>query len=339
MIRPAPGGSEAHRPTRGGTTSELVVGGTREIPAFLGPRGRAIFACLHLPAATAPGLVVVCPSFGAEWKYNYRREVLLARDLAQRGIAVVRFQYLGSGHSDDGIAPFGQMVHDALLAENWARQRAGTRKVAFFGARFGAMVAAAAGRPAASAVATWSPPTSGQQYFDEIFRVVRIGRLGHPAVPGEEPHDDRAALARGEAVDLLGYTLPAELYRSLEGSWFERELGARPREVALMDVGERRSRHLDETATRLRTAGYRISLDRLEEGRSWWLHDSDWQPDEERESVRRLVSHTSAWLLQALLRHRGPDRSQFTRKASPTHEWEPSVGPLVVGTDASPALG
>ena len=38
----------------------------------------------------------------------------------------------------------------------------------------------------------------------------------------------------------------------------------------------------------------------VQEGRSWWLHDADWRPDEERDSVRSLVDDTVTWLKSML---------------------------------------
>ncbi len=63
--------------TTGGFASRLELARGREIPAFLNDRGDAVFACLHAPQGTVSGLVVICSSIGAEWKYNYRREVIL----------------------------------------------------------------------------------------------------------------------------------------------------------------------------------------------------------------------------------------------------------------------
>jgi len=33
-----------------------------------------------------------------------------------------------------------------------------------------------------------------------------------------------------------------------------------------------------------------------EGGRSWWFHDPDWRPVEQREAVSSLVEETAAWL-------------------------------------------
>ena len=50
------------------------------------------------------GGVVACPSIYQDLFAGYRDEVLLARSLAARGIAVQRFHYRGAGHSDGDVA-------------------------------------------------------------------------------------------------------------------------------------------------------------------------------------------------------------------------------------------
>ena len=280
-----------------------VVDGTRHLPALLGERGAARFACLHLPTVprergAARAVVVLCSSIGAEWKYNYRREVLLARMLAHGGIAAVRFHYLGTGHSDDGVADFGGMVADARAAESWAHTVTGTSASLFFGAKFGALVAAAAGRPSAAPVVVWGAPATGADYFRELFRLERAGRLGSGLDASPEPADSpRLRLARGEPADVLGYTVPAELYASARNVTFEDALGSPPRTVRLIEVSTERAaqRALGRRVDRLAARGFRVSSSRIAEDRSWWLHDADWRPDEERESVRSLLVDTVRW--------------------------------------------
>jgi len=284
-----------------------VVDGTRHLPTFLGDRGAARFACLHLPDGPARAVVVFCSSIGAEWKYNYRREVLLARMLAHGGFAAVRFHYLGTGHSDDGVADFGSMVADARLAEGWAHTVAGTSVSLFFGAKFGALVAAAAGRPSAAPVVAWGAPATGADYFRELFRLERAGRLGSGLDTGSDASPEladspRLRLARGEPADVLGYTVPAELYASAQHVTFDDALGPPPRTVRLIEVSVERAaqRALRRRVDRLAARGFRVSSGRIAEDRSWWFHDSDWRPDEERESVRSLLVDTVQWCGTAL---------------------------------------
>ncbi|MBA2478088.1 MAG: hypothetical protein H0V38_05705, partial [Sporichthyaceae bacterium] len=68
---------------------------------FLGLPGQQILAFLHRPTSRAVvGGVVICGSLFEDFQINYRREVLVARRLAQRGFATVRFHYRSVGNSD-----------------------------------------------------------------------------------------------------------------------------------------------------------------------------------------------------------------------------------------------
>ncbi|MGK5627800.1 hypothetical protein [Streptomyces sp. URMC 123] len=296
-MTPSPAG---HRP---GAASELRLNGTIETPAFLGERGASIFACLHRPAGEPSGLVVICSSIGAEWKYNYRREVLLARLAAERGLAAVRFHYLGVGHSDDGEEGFDRMVADARLAERWALDASGARDSVFFGTKFGALVAAAAGRPGARPLAVWGAPRSGADYFRTLLRVGQAGRLAAGITGSDDP---RSALESGAPADIVGYTVHPALYASALELSFDGELGAEPRKLRLVEIaaGERARRALERRGEELRGRGFAVSTACLEEDGSWWLHNPRWEPEEGRPSVRSLVEETVTWLESAAGRAR-----------------------------------
>src|SRR3712207_4346225 len=77
-----------------------VEGAHRDVIEFFGSPGEQMLATTHMPLGTPLGGVVICSSLRAEFETNYRREILLGRALADRGIAVHRFQYRGTGNSD-----------------------------------------------------------------------------------------------------------------------------------------------------------------------------------------------------------------------------------------------
>ncbi|PCG84221.1 hypothetical protein CIB93_20620 [Streptomyces sp. WZ.A104] len=306
------------------TTNEAtrcVGDGTRETAAFLGTPGEAVFACLHEPSEPPTALVVVCSSIGAEWKHNYRREVLLGRALARAGVATVRFHYTGVGNSDDGTADFDRMVLDAALIERWALERCGTVPVAYFGAKFGALVAAAAAarRPGAP-LAAWGAALDGASYFRELFRVERVGRV---AAAGSrldgEALGPRESLERGLPADLLGYTVEPAFYDSALTRSLERELAAAPRVARLFEIGEPRAA-LADVAARLAAHEVRVEIGTVPAQQNWWLHDKDWTADERRDSVIGLIEETLQWLLSEVpapsTRHPSSSRPGTTRSSA-----------------------
>jgi len=280
--------------------ADLATNGCRERPAFVGPIGGAVFACLHLPDKPARGAVVLCSSIAAEWKFNYRREVLLARRLAELGVAAARLHYLGTGHSDDGEITFGAMVDDVERVRDWACGQADVEHVVYFGSRLGALVAAAAGRATGSPLACWNAPTTGAAYFREVFQILRVGRLA-----GSGTVDDMPAaqdlLRSGQPLDVLGYTLGPALYLSASTLSFADELGSPPRRVNLIEIGDaRQAQQAAGYAASLRDQGFDVAASSVDDGRSWWLDGADApRADEHREAVVTLVEETAIWLAAA----------------------------------------
>jgi alpha/beta superfamily hydrolase len=277
--------------------ADLAINGWREHPAFVGPTGAAVFACLHLPSTPARRMVLLCSSIAAEWKYNYRREVLLARRLAGMGVAAVRLHYLGTGHSDGGEVTFGGMVDDVGRVRDWACRQADVEHVVYFGSRLGALVAAAAGRATRAPLACWNAPATGAGYFREIFRLLRVGRLAGAGTVDDMPAPTDL-LRSDRPVDVLGYTLGPALYLSASALSFAEELGPPNRTVQLVEIGD--ARHAQQAAghaASLRDQGFDVATSVVEDARSWWLDGTD-QPraDEHREAVGRLVEETAAWL-------------------------------------------
>lgn len=276
---------------------DLTLDGSREHPAFVGPAGRAVFACLHLPSQPARRMVVLCSSIAAEWKYNYRREVLLARRLARLGIAAARLHYLGTGHSDDGETTFEGMVDSVGLVRDWACRQADVEDVVYLGSRLGALVAAAAGRAARSPLACWNAPATGAAYFREIFRILRVGRLAGARTVDDMPAPEDL-LRSGQPVDVLGYTLRPALYLSTFTLCFADELGPPDRTVKLVEIGDaREAQRVADHAARLRERGFDVATSAVADARSWWLDGIEPpQADEHREAVGRLVDETADWL-------------------------------------------
>jgi hypothetical protein len=94
---------------------------TTEVPTFFGPPDSPLFGVLHLPADNRiRGGVLICGSLGKEGMDSVRLLRILADDVARRGFAVLRFDYLGLGDSayaqgrDDAVANWVASVGHAL---------------------------------------------------------------------------------------------------------------------------------------------------------------------------------------------------------------------------------
>ena len=86
---------------------------TTEVPTYFGPTDSPLFGVLHLPADNQiRGGVLICGSLGKEGMDSVRLQRILADGLADRGFAVLRFDYLGVGDS-----AYAQLRDDAV--KNW----------------------------------------------------------------------------------------------------------------------------------------------------------------------------------------------------------------------------
>lgn len=274
-------------------------GSFREELAFLGPVGEKLLACTHLPPDTTKAGLVICSSLRAEFETNYRREILLGRGLAASGIAVQRFQYVGTGNSD-GVTTetnLDTMIRDANRATEHFVSRYGIERVAFMGTRLGALVAAAvAARYSGAPLVLWHPVVEPRRYFREVFRSRRFWAAKTSA--------DEAALRPGleelrreGQIDVLGYPIDVGLFGSVMSSDLTADAVAHDGPILVIQLG---AAPPDASAARfseaLRAGGTDISLHCVDEKESWWL-----EPAGERQEKRALTSSpavetTRKWL-------------------------------------------
>lgn len=116
---------------------------TSEVATYFGPSTSPLFGVLHLPKDNRiRGGVVICDSLGKEAMDCVRLLRPLAEGLAERGLAVLRFDYLGAGDS-----AFAQDRDDAV--DNWRHsieyaleylKEIGARSVTAIAFRAGALI-------------------------------------------------------------------------------------------------------------------------------------------------------------------------------------------------------
>jgi hypothetical protein len=259
-----------------------------------------VYVVLHLPRRPV-GAVVVCGSIGWESAKNYRREVLLGRRLAARGLATVRFHYRGLGESGGSFeqATLASMIEDAHQARALLGRRTGFARPGLVGIRTGALVAAAlADGLGPVPVALWDPVVSGADYLRELTQIRRIWQVTH-GVTDVDGDDGRA----GAALGVLGYRLSGALVAGLRearlGPWAEKS----PSPVLSLHVGAvpRSARAVWPVADR--------PLSRVESvpGRiDWWMKRPSFEPEEASPVTTALVGRTVEWLAEHTATEAGP---------------------------------
>jgi alpha/beta superfamily hydrolase len=272
--------------------------GIREECSFFGSRGDRCFSVLHLPLGKAAAGLVICSPYQAELLCNYRREVLQARRLAAEGIAVHRFHYRGSGHSDGETshATMATMLADAEAAAAILRERAGVEQLAFLGTRWGGLVAAEAAERSSAPIALWEPVTDTARYVEEILRF----KLTHTMKDGNGPTQDDlvSELHQRGSVDVLGHTLELTMLNSAGSHSLAGLRGGSS--VFLAQVGVTRSlrREYRELVDRWRAGGADVETLVVPDREIWWLSGDRWPVHERHEPTDRLIGATTRWLLR-----------------------------------------
>ena len=275
-------------------------GGEQETIGFIGRDRERIFAAAHLPAGRPRGVAIVCPALYSEQLTNYRTEVLLARAMASAGVACARFQYRGTGNSDDlhgdGLT-FETMVEDASLVAQWLSDLAGEPVSDFIGVRLGALVAGnMAARRRGTGLCLIEPALDGGRWLRELRRAQRAAALRRPSAPGEEarPPDGSGPF------DAFGYRIEPSLAESLSGRALSNELGDTTPPLLLVQIAvvTELRRELAEWGEGRRLLGSPVRTVTIRQSRSWWFVPDAWETEEQRPETAALTGAVVPWLAE-----------------------------------------
>lgn len=197
-----------------------------EEPVFLGSGDERVFAFMHPAAQEARGTIVMCHAFAEEKLWSHRIYVTFAREAAQAGYNVARFDMRGEGDSalDFEESSIETRITDTLRVIAAAQDRWSASDVVLLGHRLGGSIAAAtqtqAGR-SVRAVAVWDPLLDGEDYFGQLLRSNMATQM---ATQGKVTRMRDAlvkAIQEGETIVVDGYGLTGEMYRGIAGLKWE----------------------------------------------------------------------------------------------------------------------
>jgi alpha-beta hydrolase superfamily lysophospholipase len=142
-----------------------------ELPCHFGANGE-LFGIYHPTPAPATKAVLLCPPFGQEMVRSHRLYRQLAHALVAQGIAVLRFDYYGSGDSAGSSmdVDWSRCIDDTLAATDELRALSRCDRVAAFGARLGGSVALAGAARLAELV-VWDPVLDGATHVAQLDRL------------------------------------------------------------------------------------------------------------------------------------------------------------------------
>lgn len=152
-------------------------------PFFFGPEAE-LYGVLH-GAPASETAVLLCAPLGHEWLRAHFVLQQLARRLAERGAACLRFDYYGAGDSqgEPERATLSRFRADIVTAYQELRRRTGATQILGVGARLGASLLASAARELDfGRLVLWDPIQSGEAYRAELVaaqcRYERASPLG-----------------------------------------------------------------------------------------------------------------------------------------------------------------
>ena len=233
--------------------------------AFFLPVANGQRLCLYYaPTGAQPkaALLYLHP-FAEEMNKSRRMAALQAQMLAAHGYAVLQIDLHGCGDSsgDFGDATWQSWIQDALEAHAWLRHRC-RAPLWLWGLRAGCLLAvnAASRLNEPANFLFWQPVISGKQFLQQFLRLKVAGEL----MSGESKGVMAALkqqLASGQAVEVAGYTLSAELAHGLD----EAELlpPPRPGQLIWLELSTRQEATLSPASFKRleqwQAAGYRAS--------------------------------------------------------------------------------
>jgi pimeloyl-ACP methyl ester carboxylesterase len=270
-------------------------GEVREEAGWRGSPGDRVFVVRHLPPTPRAG-VVVCSPIGGEGDSNYRREVLLSRALARQGIAVQRWHWRGTGNSDGDPAKltFATMVDDAARAVDDMADLVGG-PVVVFGTRLSGYVAgevAARGR----GLCLWHPPPTGDAYFRELGRLLRMNKLAQAAGRSlDAPRSLGQELDADGVSEIGGYQVHRAYHASMAGRALAEVVPAAGTDVLVVQFGgSSLPTSVQEQVDTWAAGDCDVTVRLLDDSEAWWFAPDD-SAEDRRPVTVAAVAATVEW--------------------------------------------
>ncbi len=205
---------------------------------FDGPNGR-LFGVLHRPENACSTGIVFCSAFVEEKLWAHRVFVRFARLLAQKGVAVLRFDYMGTGDSQGESEDATVETHlaDIAAAVQELRERGHVRTVGLLGLRFGATLALLAARrppPSVDFLVLWEPILKGEEYLQKCLRSHLATQMAAYKKILKTRNQILADVAEGRAANIEGYLISPELFRQAQAIDLTGETANGPRQPVLV---------------------------------------------------------------------------------------------------------
>jgi alpha/beta superfamily hydrolase len=192
-------------------------------PLYFSSGAYRVFGWLHLPSGElpAPMGLVICKPFGFEAMSAHLSIRAFAEAAADLGIPTLRFDYGGTGDSED-LAPGADQLdawsQDVTAAVQELQRLTGVERVCLLGFRLGALLGAVAASrcPQVRALMAVAPVISGRRYLRELRTFeLAAAQAAHASTAAQMPSHD-AELAGPGHLEVSGFFLNAKTIAALQ---------------------------------------------------------------------------------------------------------------------------
>jgi alpha/beta superfamily hydrolase len=258
-----------------------------------------LFGVTHLSARPSGLGVVISSPVNNDYLKNNRREVLLSRRLAAAGVAVQRYHYAGTGHSDGDATEMtiGTMIEDARHATAHLRERSGAERTVFMGSRMGALAAAGAAAESDSPLAMWEPISEGRKYFRELFRTMMIVGMNDDG-EGQTINDIKARFEADKTLDVAGFSVGWALHEDANDRSLIDIFGNGTAPVFLAQFREKPELKAEyaKLVTAWEEQGRTVSTHHVPFEEAWHLFVFGFKAEDERQHSQDLLDATVNWV-------------------------------------------
>lgn len=244
-------------------------------PLFLESSAGRIFLILRVPEA-AQHCVLFVPPFGEEMNKSRRQVTETAQSLVAKGFAVIVFDLLGTGDSqgDFADATWEAWKTNVASAMEWA-EREGLPVDMVIATRLGCALAAESLQTAGRTVSRtifWQPVDNGRQFMTQLLRL-RVAASLMEADKNETVDGLKTRLASGETLEIAGYALSSDLWRSIEAIELATSLHLSLGKLQIVEIGRSSAGAMSPAGRRLIVAaterGVPVSGERIA-GEPFW---------------------------------------------------------------------
>lgn len=194
------------------------------LPFYFGPDHRRLFGTYHPPSTPGPSptALLLCNPFGQEAVRIHRIYRVLAERVSRMGVAVLRFDFFGTGDSagSDTEGSLDGWISDIHAASRELTARAGPARLAWLGARLGATVAARATLSAEQppeVLVLWEPVIDGPAYLRTLTEGVVAALDSSLSIRDASWHEMLAKGSPALAPEAIGFELVDPLRSQIRG--------------------------------------------------------------------------------------------------------------------------